>query len=1702
MRTVDYESKLSDALADSAISIVTSNSEVGQLILIESVPPRKCVSFVENLRQRLKSSGRHQPQSNAPGLEIEIYVFSSGKPLHELSPLEVNEERATRVRNSGKSILLVAPPGPSFPSIGSAFENVSYRELLRRASRLMQRGSEPREPGLFQTLGISEWLDGPRVVIDNSEGWAYLVSMISYGASRTAIGAELWRIGLIPDIGTESTVGDFTVRLQRNHQIVKFLGGIVQGKKLVDRLSSAHVGLTPTTRKVLAVLETKVLANPAGESGWCRDLCNDELTLDKWDLEPDTGDLESIQILPFRDLTGKVRSVTRLNQDDPKTFAEALFAKIDYLESGEVRRSPSVVVEWETKPTRASTVGKWRVSLVVPRAYRREDQDPILVKTVKASARKQSLRLDLSAEDLPDGVFGSSLLVAIEVAAISEDDEMVMRLMSGDEALDESEEFELRFDKAQEGDESAEPLNDDSMSPAMAILDVSVTEAEAPFRHVSVLRPEKSVLELQFLDSDSEKAAVRLIRSIRVIPKLVEIQGRILKAEMNLTHVSLNLDPSDSLSYLEANLRSEILPEEFWQARRAFFAEVRSFSKTPNSPLVETLEWEPQVSKALDAYVGEYQKALENCPPQQLDELLKLDTVSISIARSVRPLTTTVVLPTHPLRSLWLRDYWVRLTGWTQAALAFDSAERPNLIDIDLAERITPGNLPFVVKGATQHLQIYASELSFGYGIYVGPDESDHEALVSATIEVLGSASSRAIQASRLSAIKRNVDDYVSQRRHPEAIAVATLNAGDGELVSSLFGAYFAEETDAHSSRSDFRLEVTTYSEEHWRRRPAENLAALQTKFSDVSRDGLSHLSPLIRLAVKPRSELTTDNHSVNLAIIQGIATGEVDAVEFHTERVSHLEGLLTGTETIRKLSERQWHVVPTCLGQGSSRLSTLHRVYLSALRKLQSDQDLNICLTITLTPECSADIRALHDRADRVITLDRFVGLDWFIKSKALGLGSSYILDYTPDFVEGLADRMIVTTQHPAEADRVIENAMMEMGLMAAGRRSQVIDNLNLVSGRLVLRLMSLNPQAHETVGLAVVTAVLRNEGDLGRWFVIPIDSHLEIFGGHVLADNQSGRRCDMLLVALDDDAVRVRCLEVKERRSLPISDQLRHRIREQLRATESILRNRYFHDSRERIDRDLQLAHLSAILHHYISRASDHGLLSEELARKYHRLSDLLKDLKCEIRKEAYVVSIESPPRPTETLDDFAIRYLTSEDLDLTAFSSTDDAVRRTINGAEQNSSSKYSEPKAGIEGFNSESRLTRSSDQGVTVFDTQDLEASEQKSPEQSLPNNQTSISGTHASMGEAVPTSAEDIAEGDSSAAERNREGKRQITVELGTDVAGQAVSWEISTKGSPHAFVLGITGQGKSVTTRHVISTFSEQGLPSLVIDVHGDMAANPPVGASVLDVRSDGLGFSPFYLNSHTAADISENAFEIAEIFAYVCELGEMQLANVFKAIKEVYIATGWINGEKGERLPKIEEFAEAVERVEKGARGRNARERLLPLTDFGLFLPSSMPFEPRGTGGGGLVVDLHRFKLEQVIRAATALILRKVYREMFLWPQDSTLKLAIVLDEAHRIAKDPTLPKLLKEGRKYGVACFVASQSISDFDDDVKNNSGTKIVFRTNFPESKDVAGLIRGGEKVDFAKQIEQLRVGEAFVSTAEMSRARKCRMRSGSS
>ncbi|HCI80884.1 MAG TPA: hypothetical protein DHW02_14475 [Ktedonobacter sp.] len=80
-------------------------------------------------------------------------------------------------------------------------------------------------------------------------------------------------------------------------------------------------------------------------------------------------------------------------------------------------------------------------------------------------------------------------------------------------------------------------------------------------------------------------------------------------------------------------------------------------------------------------------------------------------------------------------------------------------------------------------------------------------------------------------------------------------------------------------------------------------------------------------------------------------------------------------------------------------------------------------------------------------------------------------------------------------------------------------------------------------------------------------------------------------------------------------------------------------------------------------------------------------------------------------------------------------------------------------------------------------------------------------------------------------------------------------------------------------------------------------------------------------------------------------------------------------------------------------------------------------------------------------------------------------------------------MPKLMKEGRKFGIAVIVASQGLGDFHSDVLGNTGTKIIFRMNFPESHKVSRFISTRQGQDIAAGIALLPVGSAYVQTPEM-------------
>ncbi len=735
--------------------------------------------------------------------------------------------------------------------------------------------------------------------------------------------------------------------------------------------------------------------------------------------------------------------------------------------------------------------------------------------------------------------------------------------------------------------------------------------------------------------------------------------------------------------------------------------------------------------------------------------------------------------------------------------------------------------------------------------------------------------------------------------------------------------------------------------------------------------------------------------------------------------------------------------------------------------------------LEVTLEDDRRQLLHRLHTHSSWVITLDRFFAIEFYdspAEPRLRDIAEAHVLDYSPEFAEGLGHRLMVTTSWRDEIGVLLARAMDELGFIAVDQSvRQLLHYLKTVSGRLALQSLQSDTTAASVVGLGAVAAVLQSRGRLAQAVLVPIDLHPRLFSRNGFGALESGeRRCDLVLVALKRNIVEATFIEVKWRRGNVSLDELGNEMLLQMESSAAAMRERFFDP--ERIDGALQRAYLANVLRFYVDRARRYGLLDPTAEASFlDHLSRLEKSgLQYRPNYEGFIVSLEQQPRKPFLIGDVKISLLTATDFEYETQLST---VVQSLTPAHP------TDPESHAQSTNGSSGDAQGHSQGSSTADPSIRSLVDGPAPTQ--PNNMTEI----AAEPESVPTEHVSLCDEPVGATERT-----DIRVALGEGADGEVV-WSPSTKGSPHLFVIGIPGQGKSWTVSRILGELGAQGVPALVLDFHGQFADADSSfvrhAAPVLLDAAAGLPFSPFECTSEAGnSDWKVNTFAVAEIFAYVAGLGDMQRDVVYTAIKNAYLARGFGDASNaGEGYPTLSEVLAGIEQQEQLRRVSNVTARCRPLLEMDLFRPESTADDLLSTIRGGLVIDLHNLYVETLQLAAGAFILRKVYKDMFRWGIADHLRLVIVLDEAHRLARDVTLPKIMKEGRKFGIAVIVASQGMSDFHPDVLGNAGTKIIFRTNYPESRKLAGYIRARQSTDVASRIEQLSVGSAYVQTPDM-------------
>ncbi|MBX5450005.1 MAG: ATP-binding protein [Thermogemmatispora sp.] len=1651
-----------------------------------------------------------------------FHILTTARELPPADPLFITPDRAIELRNRKIGRFCLFIPADSVDatasSLANAFAPIDGRRLYEAALReLKQRLQDisPEAAAQVQTV-LSRLRNWPGLSYERRLDFVAAAYTHVLDGTANEIGLELWRVGLISDARP-----NFTDFLDRNRRLTTLLA---RPKKfdatLVERVEELKVE-NQTARELMRFLQGKVLSDV---HDWSRALVEKELTLDRWEfIQYEESDLRDFEIEPFANAEGVVDRFCHLAQ--PDGAGGALYAY--YGSKGDV------VVRWKCKPDKPRNLGGWRVA-IVPEESEPGFRDSLWEQDLTPGRRKVTIRLEklgLDSEEPPD------YPVCVRIAPLGPDHNELVRIVDGKEQIycKDSLSFYLTLDPAHLPPESTtREKRQTVLTLSLGRLKIGSEIRETILEESQPQWQQRECTYFSVLVNGRQRLTLALSQT------LLQLERRVLKEPSQGGCFILELDelrPVDETAIQPFRLT----PGEgekwqhFWRQRELFFRRLR---QSEARDVIEVADWNsgPELADAAVRYAQAYHELLQylresGADYYEIKQALSVDSLLIRLSNQQQHAEEAlVILPTHPLRAAWFAGYTRLLSFWEEQLLEQQKKQRKHKIDVEALHQLVPANVPpFSYHAATSTVFLFFQNLLFFYGVALPADAADPHRRYRDVATVLKASPAQTdpgdIRPERLAEHLK-----LFQALHPYANPlVLTLVNPDrgallGEALKGLASAQPDEEETELPAGTLPLLQITSYSES-WQSGTLQALVqALQqngNRFFQSLNQQTDHFLPALATTVRPIRLLQEEEQEpgeAHLAIVSDLMRPRVVAVPMQgtlslsSEMGSFsLYGLLA--RFIPQFSPENdallWRYQLNTFGgrplphpegpRYSETLINLHMALLKAGGYLLSGKDeTQPALQVALTAERRALLDKLHQRTNWVITLDRFFTLDYYDSPYLPGLeemARKYVLDYLPEFTEGLGHRMMVTTSWHEEISSMLAQAMEELGLSRVEESvSYLLRYLKVISGRLALEALESPTSAAAAVGLGVVAAWLHRQNRLKQAVLLPVDLYPRIFSlSGTEQPAQGERRCDLALIALKRNIVEATFIEVKWRRGTVPLERLAADMALQMQATAATLRQRFFDP--QQLDGALQRAYLANVLRFSFERSRRYQLFDPEAETTF--LENLARFEKEELNfrpsYEAYIVSLDSEPRKPFIVEGARIHVLTASDFQHLP------ELLQTAASADQE---EEAFPETGIEPTVAESR----EDRELTLAAPSGSIAAVQLAPQLS-----STMAGLRPELEKQLERIGTEEAEGtllirgDQKEGQARPSGSMPLRVLLGQADSGP-VYWTPGIAGSPHLFILGMPGQGKSWMIEHILCALGQQGVPALVLDFHGQFA--DPQGRyyrsihpTVLDATR-GLPFNPFEC-AISGTGWRTNALAISEIFAQVAGLGDMQRNAVFTAILKAYQAHGFedeLSEEEQSELsyPTIDEIFRRIQQEEQKRHASNVTARCEPLLQMNLFHPVEPPVNLRTLIGQGLVIDLHTLYVERLQLSAGAFVLHKIYKDMFQWGPAERLRLAIVLDEAHRLAKDKTLPRLMKEGRKFGIAVIVASQSLSDFHAEVLNNAGTRIIFRLNYPESRKVVGLIRTGQSHQaLAESVEQLSVGTAYIQTPAMLQALKVRL-----
>lgn len=1624
------------------ISKIFEGKSPGHCLRINDLPREDCFRLCEML-------------NNKKDFNSFIIVPSLA---NKKSDFEVTIDTAIELRNKKVSLCLIFPPGIDIPaSLLNTFEIFDLKKFLKLIeSELLNKLSDEI---LYTTKKVLEQSKSGLLGRDlKNEDVIEFLETINENPDIRTIGKSLWKVGLIPDNGDL-----FIERLKLNYDCVKAIAKPSKPQSTIrQRLESTKL----RKGKFLDDLEEFLSKyNLYPTKIWLRAISeNPPFAFENWEFpEIELSDLEEVKLKkPRRGGNGLlVSGCGSLKCESPET---AIIA-----ECGENKK---INVAWDTVPKEPVNVGGWLVELIPSREDYgdTEIQNDFPQMNVNPNKRTAKLSLDIDLEE------NHINWVQVRVVALDENGNYIVDSQNKPiETL--SERILLQREELIGIEDKPKLLSYPNFALGFISLAMKFSGDKSDWEPIVqgwTTDEDISFYKIQISDTQICRVAVsNIIKELesRIISD-PESTGRFYYDVIDLDQFEVDSIHSNSL------FDEEFVEKTYWQnflnKRKDLFNRIKN--KFGTQATIETIyEWSEIITKVKN-YSQAYTDLLENITKDEelnvskkkelLYQALSIDSLQLNIKYNTGNQDALLLLPTHPHRLLWLASYATLLDDWKNQLLELDNKSRKTAIDVSLLNQIQASNVPALIPNEIidklDEWYLFIKNINFFVGLFLPVKSKDWARISADVIRFLGYDDTYTINEVNGLQLKKVFEDYIEIDENVKArgINIGVVNPGSGELIASTLNKLiFSKNPIDVSDVMIKRINIAAIAEAPLpvTLNPLEKLKQ-DFYYSDGIAEKSSALYPALSYWLTEKFETPLfPNGNQNISVYINAIKPSIGLYKYQEEDLENINlyGLLNRWMA-KTISERGiyktifWIPVGKAArferhpvdGTLTDLIIELNRTSTSVLGFL-IDGNYNTnqicCLKCLIGPDEKGFIEYLHIQSDWVITIDRFLGPEIFdspIDPSLSNFSEKFLVEYSPSFVEGLGERMLVSSSWvekvSANIINYIDKYFPNLDEQQVGNIVEnILKGIKLYSGNLFFDMFRYSDDFKKSLCLAVIVNNLKDQNLLSNKFIIPVNNDL----------SKNKNLCDFIVVSMMNEKLLFECCSVE---SVPSEDAI-----DRLIDTHNFLYDLFTTDNNEKIAPILERSDFVTQMKYYLKKAARYNLIKED--NKLTKFFDLFSKLENgktlpQIKMKIFRIDFNSDSENLilENQDDIEIETHSLRSLNLISNSlQNEDSTLGMMN---DKSEENINEETQKI----SDENLKRNED--INIDEINSLTSKEKSSD---------------------YPSS---------------------VNLILG-NVNEQEVKLTVSTKGSPHIIILGIPGQGKTVTINSILTQLTKQGVGSIVFDFHGQFSSQTnPVNKScnpkIWDVLNDKLPFNPFEvditeLNQNFDFYIKMQSAEIADIFEYVCELGTIQRYTLYESILSLY--KNKFNSNDGLNI-KIEDLKRKLKQKEKDNNVKNVLARTSKLLEMEFFT-ENLKWDILSSTKDGLILNLKSLGEGTVQNAVSAFVLRKIYKEILKWDETDKMKLAIVLDEAHRLSKDITLPLIMQEARKFGVMVVIASQNLNHFHPNVIGNVGTKILFRTNAPASNQTSQLVTMRPGKDPRKIVENLNVGSALVQTPEM-------------